>query len=323
MHYGRASLSELSRLPAYYVFARAPIDLPAAEQRVSRAAAMAATGGMSALLVLMDQPYAHALPALQQLLSGWSINNPTKFAESTYADGQQTPAQVPNSNRADCVDALPVVLAEVLAGAREPSQTSAAPEARATLHSRPHCGVALHTAGTLSAAEPGVGKSVSTCSEHSPLYPSCACRSAAAMVSTSPVPCESQTGQSSGSQGLAEQCSQRGAKSVAGVNVNRGQRHALPPDGTSDSEPPGSTTTVAGLRWSLPDGVTMQYTALLWIGDPGAAALTQLQLTYNQGLWASYDPATDVYAEVRRCPGGGSASWWPGMHTCDWGKLLG
>jgi hypothetical protein len=59
----------------------------------------------------------------------------------------------------------------------------------------------------------------------------------------------------------------------------------------------------------------MQHTALLWIGDPAAAALTQLQLTYNQGLWASHDPATDTYAEVSRCSKARSVSWWPSLQT--------
>lgn len=57
-------------------------------------------------------------------------------------------------------------------------------------------------------------------------------------------------------------------------------------------------TIIAGLQWFLPAGVSMEQTALLWLGNPTAAALTQLQLTYSQALWASYDPASDTYAEV-------------------------
>lgn len=57
-------------------------------------------------------------------------------------------------------------------------------------------------------------------------------------------------------------------------------------------------TTIAGLRWSLPAGVSMEQTSLLWLGDPSAAALTQLQLTYSEALWASHDPASGSYVEV-------------------------
>ena len=72
----------------------------------------------------------------------------------------------------------------------------------------------------------------------------------------------------------------------------------MPEEDSPESHSPDAVTTIAGLQWSLPAGVSMEQTALLWLGDPSAAALTQLQLTYSQALWASYDPASDTYAEV-------------------------
>ena len=67
IHYGRASLSPLSRLPAYFVFGCKPLPVAAAAQRLAAyAAELAATQDKpKALVVLLDQPYLHALPALQ------------------------------------------------------------------------------------------------------------------------------------------------------------------------------------------------------------------------------------------------------------------
>ncbi len=72
----------------------------------------------------------------------------------------------------------------------------------------------------------------------------------------------------------------------------------MPNQDRPESHSPDAVTIIAGLQWFLPAGVSMEQTALLWLGNPTAAALTQLQLTYSQALWASYDPASDTYAEV-------------------------
>ena len=67
IHYGRASLSPLSRLSAYFVFGREPLPVAAAAQHLAAyAAELAATQDKpKALVVLLDQPYLHTLPALQ------------------------------------------------------------------------------------------------------------------------------------------------------------------------------------------------------------------------------------------------------------------
>jgi hypothetical protein len=66
VHYGRASLSALSRLPAYFVFGRAP----AAPAALAAAVAAHAAGlaGARALVVLLDQPLLWAAPALRAAL---------------------------------------------------------------------------------------------------------------------------------------------------------------------------------------------------------------------------------------------------------------
>ena len=67
IHYGRASLSPLSRLPAYFVFGCQSLPVAATAQRLAAyAAELAATQDKpQALVVLLDQPYLHALPALE------------------------------------------------------------------------------------------------------------------------------------------------------------------------------------------------------------------------------------------------------------------
>lgn len=73
MHYGRASLAPVTSLPAYFVFPRAPLDQVATGnslvQAIKKAVGKGLTAGKKAFVVLPDQLYLWALPALQQLLS--------------------------------------------------------------------------------------------------------------------------------------------------------------------------------------------------------------------------------------------------------------
>ena len=69
MHYGRASLSPLSRLPAFFVFGHAPLDVDIiAKEIAGYAAAPVNPGGKRVLLVLLDQPLVWAVPALKAAL---------------------------------------------------------------------------------------------------------------------------------------------------------------------------------------------------------------------------------------------------------------
>ncbi|KAK9905896.1 hypothetical protein WJX75_008313 [Coccomyxa subellipsoidea] len=72
IHYGRASLSPLSSLPAYFVFTRAPLDCGrTAEQLVSWAAEEGSTAvaGRTAVIVLPDQPLMWAVSELRACLA--------------------------------------------------------------------------------------------------------------------------------------------------------------------------------------------------------------------------------------------------------------
>ena len=70
VHYGRASLSPLSRLSAYFVFGRESLDVAAcARQLVDYAAAPLNPEGMTAVLVILDQPLLWALPELREAVA--------------------------------------------------------------------------------------------------------------------------------------------------------------------------------------------------------------------------------------------------------------
>ncbi len=69
IHYGRASLSPLSKLPAYFVFTRQSVDCTAASKHIARWAHQATSlQDRAALLLLPDQPLAWAMEALASCL---------------------------------------------------------------------------------------------------------------------------------------------------------------------------------------------------------------------------------------------------------------
>ncbi len=86
VHYGRASLSALSRLPAYFVFGRSPADPAALAARIAEHAATL-RGVAPALVVVLDQPLLWALPELRRQLArgaqeGASDQPAISFAEA-------------------------------------------------------------------------------------------------------------------------------------------------------------------------------------------------------------------------------------------------
>ena len=69
IHYGRASLSLLSKLPAYFVFTKQPADCSAVSSRIAQWANQApAMQSTKALLLFLDQPLAWALQGLSSCL---------------------------------------------------------------------------------------------------------------------------------------------------------------------------------------------------------------------------------------------------------------
>ena len=67
VHYGRASLSPLSKLPAYFVFTRQPLDCQSTSRRITDWACQA-HATQKAMLLIPDQPLAWALQGLKECL---------------------------------------------------------------------------------------------------------------------------------------------------------------------------------------------------------------------------------------------------------------
>lgn len=71
IHYGRASMSPLSSLPAYFVFTRAPLDCHKIAEKLAAWAAQEGrpAAGRSAVIVLPDQPLAWAVEELRRCVA--------------------------------------------------------------------------------------------------------------------------------------------------------------------------------------------------------------------------------------------------------------
>lgn len=70
IHYGRASLSPVTKLPAYFVFGRSPLGISeCAAQLADYAAAPLNPDGLRAAVVLLDQPLLWALPELRDSIA--------------------------------------------------------------------------------------------------------------------------------------------------------------------------------------------------------------------------------------------------------------
>ena len=90
VHFGRACMSPVSRLPARFVFHKVAVDTPGCASRVAeRAAAQVSTDeGCRALVVLVDQEHAHATAELRERLNEWEMTRhpgalPVVLAEPT------------------------------------------------------------------------------------------------------------------------------------------------------------------------------------------------------------------------------------------------
>ncbi|KAK9814668.1 hypothetical protein WJX72_009496 [[Myrmecia] bisecta] len=82
VHYGRASLSPLSRLPAYFVFGRQQLDVASVVSRIcDYAKQLDGSGAQKAVLVLPDQPYTHVCAELRRLLGQAGLAVPVVVAD--------------------------------------------------------------------------------------------------------------------------------------------------------------------------------------------------------------------------------------------------
>lgn len=107
VHYGPASLSALSRLPTYFVFRQAPLDVQACAQQIVHHAAQ--QSGSKASLVLLDQSFAHAAARLRQYIDKGSQSS------AAAAPAPESPAQAASK------PAPPIIVADLRAGPLEPA----------------------------------------------------------------------------------------------------------------------------------------------------------------------------------------------------------
>lgn len=317
VHYGRASLSQLSRLPAYFVFPRSKVDAAAITTRIKAAACAASAAGKAALLTLLDQSYAHVLPtlnlnlteqAIQQALTGQ--RSTSEAASGAIADdGNTTTAQSAGSSSSPAT--IPIILADLSAGPRDPAGVS----------EKRHKGglPPPSTGGCCSRGNSSGVESSKPC-----------CQAATVQIPDSGIsPPDPDKGSAQQSAPHSAELSTHSSAEHSGGHVNAHSPESVPSQAKDDSSvettpqlralhssvdtsgrysegigggassPEGlEKVEVAGMTWQLPAGVAMADVALLWVGDLGAAVLTQLQLTYNSSLWTTFDPATGHSEEV-------------------------
>ena len=68
VHYGRASMTKLSRLPAFFVFPEEQLNIPAAAACLAGSALLSGSSSSCQVLVFLDQPLLHCLQQLKEAL---------------------------------------------------------------------------------------------------------------------------------------------------------------------------------------------------------------------------------------------------------------
>ena len=81
MHYGHASLAPAAALPAYYVFGRDPVHVPACCATILQYCRTSENlKGCPGLVVVLDQPLLHAAQQLQALLDDGGVQVSTRLS---------------------------------------------------------------------------------------------------------------------------------------------------------------------------------------------------------------------------------------------------
>lgn len=283
VHYGAASLSALSRLPAYFVFRAAAVEVNAlAPQILQHAASLTASSTRSAaaeqsasssqdaeqtsrpcaVLVMLDQPYAHASARLQQHID--------RLRQQQEQPQQQAEGGSHDASSATAAD-VPIIVTSAKGGALAPTSNP--------LLSQPH-ERSCHKSSASSAA---------TASTKQPSAGCCKGGYSSGLADESTVICSTQTNAEAttcvGHQDGAEAADaapaasdlselQPGLKVVAGKASHRCSQSA------------------AGLTWQLPGGAALEDAAVVWVGEADSTALRSLQLTHASATWSVLNPAT-------------------------------
>ena len=254
VHYGRASLSKLSRLPAFFVFPQQQLDVEAAA--ASLAASSPAASGNGPVLVFVDQPLLHLLPQLAAAARlhapavQWIFPEvPTRELEPEVAAGS-----APRAGGTCCQGQA------ACCSPTEQQQQQQPPPQRL---------------GEQLGWQQRVGEPA-------------ACCAGAACTATDGLPAAS----SSDHHHQQQQQQQEPGSHPPSPGTSAGGT-----GGGATSSGSGFSSSIAGYQWALPSGAAPQACSLVWVGDPQAPAVTQLQLTYNSQPWVLYDPQSATWQE--------------------------
>jgi diphthamide biosynthesis protein 2 len=252
VHYGRASLSPLSRLPAYFVFDRQPLDVASCAARIADG-----TSAHEHVVVLPDQPYAHAASELQTRIQG-----------ALSSMGSSTT----------------VTVAKVMAKTLEPvaRQAAGAPPG-------PSPGCTAQAAGaSASCCRAPCDPACCSADVHSAhsvqVEPAADCAGGGSM----------ERGGAGGRDHCANGAQQT---QHAGGEVEEGAAGARHRGSPADVGASGRRQAAAGLVWQAPDDADASQQTLLWLGPDDVPALTQLQLTFCTARWVVHDPARGSWVE--------------------------
>ncbi|BDA47727.1 probable 2-(3-amino-3-carboxypropyl)histidine synthase subunit 2 [Coccomyxa sp. Obi] len=299
IHYGRASLSPLSSLPAYFVFTRAPLDCSRTADRVVSWAAQedaAAVAGKRAVVVLPDQPLVWAVESLRSCLTSVAkkagLGQPFVVADVAARQLDPAPSQPSTSDSTNTH-----------------AHTSNTAGHRATTTAAQTVGISngcCHSSGSScqeqhAGGSEGVGKVSSLDGSSVPGSWSACCRDAQPMASTCSIPTQTEE-QAAGyvaANGLGRSSREELMADDKGEMVDAQPSSALQAENRAVSEGVSSPSRMAaaGLVWELPEGVDPEDCLWLWLGDDDAPALTQLLMTYSRMHWAMYNPHEDSLRE--------------------------
>ncbi|DBA75064.1 TPA: hypothetical protein ACH3X1_010397 [Trebouxia sp. C0004] len=267
VHYGRASMSPLSCLPAYFVFGQQYLELATCAARIAQYAAdKAQESEHRALLVFLDQVLLHAISQVQEHI---------KQIQQSYTD------------------TLQIVFADVKLQSMEPHAT--APSERATQPQPVPCSCKASSRGSMPLSAPtaadlprqGIPAHGGRTNEAEP--------DSAKTLSSTPsedglsTPTSESIAADSRTVDNAHELSSQGA--YASLRTAGADLH------THDGESAASSGQIAGYSWQLPPGVKQDSCIMMWIGADDVPALTHLHLTFNKMLWVMYNPEQNSWQE--------------------------
>ncbi|KAL3143282.1 hypothetical protein ABBQ38_002125 [Trebouxia sp. C0009 RCD-2024] len=263
IHYGRASMSPLSRLPAYFVFGQHHLDTQGCAQRLSQYSAdKASTSTHAALLVFLDQVLLHALQDVQ---------NQIQIIQKSFTN------------------TLQIVFANVAAQSMQPAapDRSHSPNSQAAA-----CSCKEAAASTASTAPSEAAPATPTCatpssSHHQPQQPSAVLVPPQQAAHSVALPYHNnKTSMTPDAEGKDQLLSEPPDVSLATASSEE-----------KDEERGQNTGQIGGYSWQLPAGVTQEECIMLWVGPDSVPTLTHLHLTFNKSLWVMYDPELKTWQE--------------------------